>query len=192
MPFKSDAQRKFMYARHPGIAKRWQKHTPEGDLPEHVEKKGSIMTAYDFGVSVAMNKSAAPVAPGFFQAIGQAIQRLGVGKGYTGARNIRASLAGSIGPRAMAGEIARRQGHIGMLGTGAAAAGAGGLGYALSGGDKTASDQAVGTPFMDGFLSFCVNNNLDCARVADLLEKGAQVQDRTGQECRSFIDKLVK
>lgn len=39
MPFVSDAQRKFMYANHPEIAKRWQKHTPKGkDLPEHVKK----------------------------------------------------------------------------------------------------------------------------------------------------------
>lgn len=37
MPFKSDAQRKFMHAKHPEIAKRWEKHTPEGaKLPEHV------------------------------------------------------------------------------------------------------------------------------------------------------------
>ena len=35
MPFQSDAQRRFMYAQHPGIAKRWAKHTPKGkDLPE--------------------------------------------------------------------------------------------------------------------------------------------------------------
>jgi hypothetical protein len=35
MPFQSDAQRRFMYAQHPGIAKRWAKHTPKGkNLPE--------------------------------------------------------------------------------------------------------------------------------------------------------------
>ena len=39
MPFKSDAQRRFMFAKHPGIAKRWAAHTPKGkDLPEHVKK----------------------------------------------------------------------------------------------------------------------------------------------------------
>jgi hypothetical protein len=40
MPFKSDAQRRWMYANHPAMAKRWQEHTPKGkDLPEHVSKK---------------------------------------------------------------------------------------------------------------------------------------------------------
>lgn len=39
MPFVSDAQRRFMFARHPRIAKRWAEHTPKGaDLPEHVKK----------------------------------------------------------------------------------------------------------------------------------------------------------
>ena len=37
MPFKSEAQRKFLYARHPKIAERWQAHTPKGkELPEKV------------------------------------------------------------------------------------------------------------------------------------------------------------
>ncbi|HEY6021258.1 MAG TPA: hypothetical protein VIY48_15550 [Candidatus Paceibacterota bacterium] len=27
MPYKSDAQRKFMHAKHPDIAKRWDKET---------------------------------------------------------------------------------------------------------------------------------------------------------------------
>lgn len=35
MPFVSESQRRFMHARHPEIAKRWEKHTPKGkDLPE--------------------------------------------------------------------------------------------------------------------------------------------------------------
>jgi len=35
MPFESEAQRRFMFAQHPRIAKRWAKHTPKGkDLPE--------------------------------------------------------------------------------------------------------------------------------------------------------------
>jgi len=28
MPFKSQAQRKFMFAKHPKMAKRWAKETP--------------------------------------------------------------------------------------------------------------------------------------------------------------------
>jgi hypothetical protein len=40
MPFKSKAQMRFMFARHPTIAKRWAKEydTPK-ELPEHVRKK---------------------------------------------------------------------------------------------------------------------------------------------------------
>ena len=37
-PFVSQAQRGFMYAKHPEIAKRWEAHTPLGKLPQHVKK----------------------------------------------------------------------------------------------------------------------------------------------------------
>lgn len=43
MPFASQAQRGFMYAKHPKIAKRWEKETHEGKLPEHVSDKQSSM-----------------------------------------------------------------------------------------------------------------------------------------------------
>ncbi len=40
MPFKSKAQRKYLYAKHPDIAARWEKETPKGKkLPKHVKKK---------------------------------------------------------------------------------------------------------------------------------------------------------
>jgi hypothetical protein len=41
VPFKSEAQRRCMWARHPEMARRWQKETPRGELPEKV-KKGAI------------------------------------------------------------------------------------------------------------------------------------------------------
>lgn len=37
MPFQSDAQRRWMWAKHPRMASQWQKHTPKGDLPEKVD-----------------------------------------------------------------------------------------------------------------------------------------------------------
>lgn len=37
MPFKSQSQRGYMYVHHPEIAKRWEKETPKGKLPEHAE-----------------------------------------------------------------------------------------------------------------------------------------------------------
>lgn len=55
MPFKSEAQRRFMYARHPKIAERWQKHTGKGaDLPEKVSKKA----AYELGFEVGCKQAA--------------------------------------------------------------------------------------------------------------------------------------
>ena len=40
MPYKSDAQRRFMHAVHPDIAKRFDKETKKGArLPEYVKKK---------------------------------------------------------------------------------------------------------------------------------------------------------
>lgn len=37
MPFKSEAQRRFMFARHPEIAVGFARKTPKGKkLPEHV------------------------------------------------------------------------------------------------------------------------------------------------------------
>ena len=40
MPFKSEAQRKLMYAKHPKMAKEWEEKTPKGKkLPAKVKKK---------------------------------------------------------------------------------------------------------------------------------------------------------
>ena len=44
-PFKSDAQRRYMYAVHPKIAKEFQEKTPKGKkLPEHVKKKKKVVS----------------------------------------------------------------------------------------------------------------------------------------------------
>lgn len=41
MPFKSQAQRKLMHAKHPTLAKEFEKKTPKGKkLPAKVKKKG--------------------------------------------------------------------------------------------------------------------------------------------------------
>lgn len=40
MPFKSQAQRKWMYAKDPEMAARWEDETPKGKkLPKKVKKK---------------------------------------------------------------------------------------------------------------------------------------------------------
>jgi len=44
MPFKSKAQRRFLFANHPNIAKEFAAHTPIGaKLPEKVKKHKKIM-----------------------------------------------------------------------------------------------------------------------------------------------------
>lgn len=43
MPFESKAQQRFMFARHPKIAKRWAAETGDfKDLPEHKSQKKFI------------------------------------------------------------------------------------------------------------------------------------------------------
>src|SRR5438874_1811929 len=45
MPFASEAQRKWMHANHPEMAKEWEEHTPsDASLPEHV-KQGAAEAA---------------------------------------------------------------------------------------------------------------------------------------------------
>jgi hypothetical protein len=40
MPFKSKAQRAYLFAKHPEVAKEFAAATPKGaKLPEHVKKK---------------------------------------------------------------------------------------------------------------------------------------------------------
>ena len=45
MPFKSKSQARMMYAKHPKMAKKWAKHTPNMKmLPE--KKKSSVMDKF--------------------------------------------------------------------------------------------------------------------------------------------------
>lgn len=39
MPFKSLAQRRFMYAKYPQLAKEWEQKTTDKNLPEKVNKE---------------------------------------------------------------------------------------------------------------------------------------------------------
>ncbi len=46
MPFKSQAQRAFMYSQHPEIAKRWRKESgPQKGLPQHASKQNRAPAA---------------------------------------------------------------------------------------------------------------------------------------------------
>jgi len=56
MPFKSEAQKKYMFAEHPKIAKQWAKEERMKDAPPHHSGKGTrarLNTAaekYMFGI----------------------------------------------------------------------------------------------------------------------------------------------
>lgn len=54
MPFKSNAQRKFLFANHLAVAHEFAKHTPKGKkLPEHVKKKSHQKYAADDATPIA-------------------------------------------------------------------------------------------------------------------------------------------
>jgi len=71
MPFKSESQRRYMYAKHPKIAKKFQEHTPKGKkLPEKVKKTEKAANASGFGLL------------GNLGVIGTSTGVLGAGLGY--------------------------------------------------------------------------------------------------------------
>lgn len=39
MPFKSEAQRRWMWSNLPDMARRWEKETPKGKLPKRKRRK---------------------------------------------------------------------------------------------------------------------------------------------------------
>lgn len=52
MPFKSEAQRRYLYAKEPKVAARFAKETPKNaKLPARVKrkKKSSLLNAYEEG-----------------------------------------------------------------------------------------------------------------------------------------------
>ncbi len=53
-------------------------------------------------------------------------------------------------------------------------------------------EAALGTAFTDGFLVRCMQYGLDGEQVATMLEKGAGMDGRMGQECKDFLDRLAK
>jgi hypothetical protein len=44
MPFVSEAQRRWMWANKPDLAREWEAATPPGPLPEHVAPKKRKVT----------------------------------------------------------------------------------------------------------------------------------------------------
>jgi hypothetical protein len=51
MPFRSEAQRRYLYSQEPEVAKKWRKkYGPQTNLPERVaKKKKGLLNAYKEG-----------------------------------------------------------------------------------------------------------------------------------------------
>lgn len=216
MPYVSDAQRKFMHAKHPGIAKRWDKEYPDQKgLPEHVDKKASLEQRL---LISSVIKIASQVKRG---GVMDLVSQLGGKVGpmlhenvtsplLAGLRNIAGgSLGGAaagVASKAVP-HLDRASGYLGNAGLplieapnaarniGLATLGAGGALAAngvknrMMGGDKEAA--AIGTPYTDGIVSWCLTNHLDANQVLDVFEKGASQEGKTGQECKAFLDRLL-
>jgi len=57
MPFKSQAQRRFMYARHPELAAEFEAATPKGKkLPEKKHPEKTVKRAFDAGIAMALSR----------------------------------------------------------------------------------------------------------------------------------------
>lgn len=84
MPFKSKAQQRFMFAKHPETARRWADHTPDiKGLPEKVDsadkEKKAYVTASQLGhFSVQLEKSAL-LDPAVANALGVGVTGAGIG-----------------------------------------------------------------------------------------------------------------
>ena len=233
MPFKSEAQRGYMFANMPEMAKRWAAHTPKGKkLPKHVHhKKGGLLSSLsekDAGVfhdvltnfgRMTANTAKHVGMPGlknWTQGAGEdvkgnatglvaAIRKLFPGVPADPGKIDVSDLKNNLNKAIEAREHA--------LGSAAAGVGAIGVGApvlynaftntdlpqetSLNTGKGDTSDEGtkvsecIGTPFTDGFLQCCLDKKLSGEQVATLLEKGAELKDRTGEECRGLIERMT-
>lgn len=46
MPFRSEAQRRYMYSQLPEMAARWEKETPKKKLPKKLHPEESVLHKY--------------------------------------------------------------------------------------------------------------------------------------------------
>ena len=75
MPFKSKSQQRFMFAKHPKIAKEFAAHTPDiKSLPEHV-KQSSLESADSF---TKIAKALLQINPAAIRAIDNDIAMQGI------------------------------------------------------------------------------------------------------------------
>lgn len=230
MPYESDAQRRFMHARHPEIAKRWDKeHPDQKGLPEHVKKssveqrllirsaiklasqvkRGGVMDLISqLGSKVAPALDShimSPLAKGLKNVAGMKPDMLDMS--YQPFKSMLAgpasAAAGKVAPYAEQASDYLGSAALGGLsgnpnaarniglGTVGAVGGLGLLGLHNRNKEQNKQAAAIGTPYTDGILSWCLKNNLNSNQVLDMLEKGAAQTGKPGQECKAFLDRLL-
>jgi hypothetical protein len=215
MPFKSKAQSmkfRVMEARGEipkGTSHRWAKHTPGGvkSLPDKKRTKKAMLCALVSGLQKRaelhkimdhLNKkaegAAAPQAtyPGPMQPM-QAGQASGAAmtphKADDIAKNI-SQFGDTHRGRAAYERLAQyRRGAV--KGYAAASQPDAKKRFQTALG-KSGSDTRLGTPFMDGFIRCCVEQDLSGEQVADILEKAAKSEGKLGEEARGMIDRMLK
>lgn len=98
MPYVSDQQRKFMHARHPKIAKRWDKETPKGEsLPKYSDSK-------EKSAAFLLGKQA-----GMFDAIGSKV----VAPAMQGGAKLLSKGLGAVGLHGAEGSVGRYASGLG-------------------------------------------------------------------------------
>lgn len=116
MPYESQAQRAFMHIHHPGIAKRWDKHTPkDAKLPPHVDHADSPSSSSATEKAADASSSIARFLARIGKPVAGAAERIGVphlsqfasthrkGNAMLGAGTLGAAGALGIGGAAAAG-----------------------------------------------------------------------------------------
>ena len=82
MPFKSEAQRRWMHVNEPEMADRWEEHTPKGKkLPERVKKKKkteSIIARIDAVLEGELPIRSSVVTSAFDLQLGLVLNKIGV------------------------------------------------------------------------------------------------------------------
>ncbi len=99
MPFRSDAQRRYLWANHPEVAREFADATPKGTkLPDHV-KKGALAALARFGLKQAGEELRLKIPDRTFHGL-DAANRSEADKGH-------AKRAGEYGDRRSSEDLAR-------------------------------------------------------------------------------------
>ena len=222
MPFKSRAQAKkfrVMEAKGEipkGTSHRWAEHTKSiKSLPEHVKKHGKKTTkkaALICLVSQLQKRAAlvkiaehlakkadAPAAtpqatyPGPMQPM-QAGQASGAAMAPRKSDDIAKHISqfGSTHRGQAAYERLAQYRRGAVKGYAAASQPDAKKRFQQSLGKAGAEEPRIGTPFMDGFIAYCMQKDLTGDQMADLLEKAAEDKGKLGEEARGMLDRMLK